>query len=108
MERQRRGFFSGRRRRKEVGTRRFLRHRSFHGKEKGPQAPESVLACLFQLQEIPLVLRVQPCFRLYEFERMGTLQRFQILCMVFFQDVNFARMALFNDLERVVGGDDVD
>ena len=53
------------------------------------------------------MLRVQLSFRLYEFERMGTLQRFQILCMFFFQDLNFASMALFSDLERVVGGDDV-
>ena len=65
-----------------------------------------MLARLFQLREIPLVLRVQRPFRLNEFERVRTLQRFQILCMAFFQDVNFACMALFSDLERVVGGDD--
>ena len=53
------------------------------------------------------MLRVQLRFRLDEFERVGTLQRLQILCMFFFQDVNLACMALFSDLERVVGGDDV-
>ena len=52
------------------------------------------------------MLRVHLSFRLDEFERMGTLQRFQILCMFFFQDLNFASMALFSDLERFVGGYD--
>ena len=53
------------------------------------------------------MLRVQLPFRLDEFERMSTVQRFQILCTFFFQDVNFACIALFSDLERVVGGNDV-
>ena len=53
------------------------------------------------------MLRGQLRFRLGEFERMGTLQRFQILCMLFFQHVNFACTVLLSDLERVVGGDEV-
>ena len=53
------------------------------------------------------MLRVQLCFRLDEFERVGTLQRLQILCIFFFQDLNLACMALFSDLGRVDGGDAV-